>query len=122
YREAIILDPTVKDWQLGLAKSLLQQRKYQEGIAVLEQLLLEDPENEILWSSQANAYLGLDDAETTVAIQEIVDRLGKSTPDSLILMGSIYMSRDLNDLALHYYRKALEKDPNQNPQVHVDSA
>lgn len=32
------------------------------------------------------------------------------------------MSRDLNDLALHYYRKALAKDPDQDPIVHIDSA
>src|SRR5690606_9236835 len=59
YREAIMLDPTAKDWQVGLAKALLQQAKYKEGIAVIEQILREDPENDILWSSAANAYLGL---------------------------------------------------------------
>ncbi len=122
YREAIVLDPDVKDWQVGLAKSLLQQRKYEEGIAVLEQILVDDPENDILWSSTANAYLGLDDAETAVAIQEIVDRLGKSTPDSLIFMGNIYMSRDLNDLALTYFQRAIKKDPKQDPDVYVSVA
>ncbi|MBD5779353.1 tetratricopeptide repeat protein [Pelagicoccus sp. NFK12] len=119
YREAIVLDPTVKDWQVGLAKSLLQQRKYEEGIAVLEQILVDDPENDILWSSAANAYLGLEDAETAVAIQEIVDRLGKSTPESLVFMGNIYMSRSLNDLALEYFQRAIKMDPKQDPEVYV---
>lgn len=119
YREAIVLDPEVKDWQVGLAKALLQQRKYEEGIAVLEQILIDDPENDILWSSTANAYLGLGDAETAVAIQEIVDRLGKSTPDTLIFMGNIYMSRSLNDLALTYFQRAIKMDPKQDPDVYV---
>ncbi|MBK1877145.1 tetratricopeptide repeat protein [Pelagicoccus mobilis] len=122
YREAIVLDPTVKDWQVGLAKSLLQQQKYEEGIAVLEQILVDDPENDILWSSAANAYLGLEDAETAVAIQEIVDRLGKSTPDTLIFMGNIYMSRSLNELALTYFQRAIKKDKNQDPDVYVSIA
>lgn len=122
YREAIVLDPNVKDWQLGLAKSLLQQQKYEEGISVLEQMLLDDPENDILWSSAANAYLGLEDAETAVAIQEIVDRLGKSTPETLVFMGNIYMSRGLNDLALEYFRRAIEKKPDQDPEVYVNVA
>ena len=81
-----------------------------------------EPENEIIWISQANAYLGLDDAETAVAIQEIVDRLGKSTPESLEFMGNIYMSRSLNELALRYYRKAIQKDPNRPVKTHIDTA
>ncbi|MCH2614174.1 MAG: tetratricopeptide repeat protein [Opitutales bacterium] len=122
YREAIVLDANVKDWQLGLAKALLNQKKYQESIAVLEEILLLEPENEIIWISQANAYLGLDDAETAVAIQEIVDRLGKSSPESLEFMGNIYMSRSLNELALKYYRKAIQKDPNRPVKTHIDTA
>ncbi|MDQ8205407.1 tetratricopeptide repeat protein [Pelagicoccus sp. SDUM812003] len=122
YREAIVLDPTVKDWQLGLAKSLLQQAKYKESIAVLNQMLVNDPESDILWSSVANAYLGIDDPETAVAVQEIVDRLGKATPDSLVFMGNIYMSRGLNDLALTYFKRSIAMDSNQDPQVHVNIA
>ncbi len=116
------MNSTTKDWQLGLAKSLLNQKKYQEAIAVLEEILLKEPENELIWISQANAYLGIDDAETAVAIQEIVDRLGKSTADSLEFMGNIYMSRNLNELALKYYRKAIAKDPKRSVKTHVDTA
>ncbi len=122
YREAILLNSTTKDWQLGLAKALLNQKKYQEAIAVLEEILLEEPENELIWISQANAYLGIDDAETAVAIQEIVDRLGKSTAESLEFMGNIYMSRNLNDLALKYYRKSIAKNPKRSVKTHVDTA
>lgn len=122
YREAIVLDPTVKDWQVGLAKALLQQRKYEDAIAVLEQILIDEPESDILWSSTANAYLGLGDPETAVAIQEIVDRLGKATPDSLVFMGNIYMSRDLNELALGYFKRAIEMDDKQDAEVYVSVA
>lgn len=122
YREAIVLNAEVKDWQLGLAKALLNQKKYQEAIAVLEEILLQEPENELIWISQANAYLGIDDPETAVAIQEIVDRLGKSTAESLEFMGNIYMSRNLNDLALKYYRKSIQKNPQRSVKTHVDTA
>lgn len=122
YREAIVLDPTIKDWQVGLAKSLLQQQKYKEAIAVLEQILVDEPESDVLWVSTANAYLGLGDAETAVAIHEIVDRLGKSTPDSLVFMGQIYMSRSLNELALTYFQRAINQDQDQDPDVYVSVA
>lgn len=119
YREAIVLDPNVKDWQLGLAKALLQQAKWKDALAVLEQMLVEDPENDILWANVANAYLGLDDAETAVAIQEIVDRLGKSTPETLVFMGNIYMSRDLNDLALGYFQRAIKSEVDQDADTYI---
>ena len=119
YREAIVLDPENEHWQVGLAKALLQQQKYSEGIAVLEQILVDDPENDILWTSAANAYLGLDDPETAVAIHEIVDRLGKSTPETLVFMGNIYMSRQLNELALTYFQRAIQEDENQDPKAYI---
>ncbi len=122
YREAIVLEPDNTNWQVGLAKSLLQQRKYEEGIAVLEQILVDDPENDVLWSSTSNAFLGINDVDTAVAILEIVDRLGKSTPETLVSMGNIYMSRDLNDLALGYFQRAIKMDPKQDPDVYVSVA
>ena len=122
YREAIVLDPDTKDWQVGLAQALLRQKKYEEALAVLEQILLDDPENDLLWSSQANAYLGLDDPETAVAIQEIVDRLGKSTPDTLKFMGDIYMSRGLMDLALEYFQRSIKGGGDDEADTHIETA
>lgn len=122
YQEAIMMDPSILDWQVGLARALLQQQKYDEAIAVIDQILLEEPENEVYWSSQANAYLGKDDPETAVAIQEIVDRLGKATPESLIFMGNIYLSRGLSELALTYFERALKMDPDQEAEVYVEIA
>ena len=37
-------------------------------------------------------------------------------------MGNIYMSRSLNELALKYYRKAIQKDPNRSVKTHIDTA
>lgn len=122
YREAIVLQPDVKDWQLGLAKALSLQGKNEETIAVIEQILTTEPDNEILWTVQANAYLGREDAEMSVAIHEIIDRLGKSTADSLVYMGNVYMSRDLNDLALTYFQRAIKKDDSLKAEVHISVA
>ena len=45
YREAIVLNADVKDWQLGLAKALLNQKKYQESIAAVSYTHLTLPTN-----------------------------------------------------------------------------
>ena len=36
YRQAVDLDPNVRDWQLGLVKSLLNQNKYEQAIPIME--------------------------------------------------------------------------------------
>lgn len=122
YRQAIILDPTINDWRVGLAKALLSQGKYQESVAVLEEILTVDPENDVIWSSQANAYLGLEKFDLAVANQEIVDRLGKSTPESLIFMGNIYLSKGLADIALKNFDKAISLAPDQKPETYINVA
>jgi tetratricopeptide (TPR) repeat protein len=42
-------------------------------------------------------------------------RLGKATPQSLFLLGDLYMSQESRELALNAYLDALEKDAGQNP-------
>ena len=37
YKQAIDLDPTIKDWKIGLSKALLKQEKYEEAIPLLEE-------------------------------------------------------------------------------------
>ncbi|MCH6255745.1 tetratricopeptide repeat protein [Puniceicoccaceae bacterium K14] len=122
YRLAIILNPSINDWRVGLAKALLSQGKYQESIAVLEEILTIDPENDIIWSSQANAYLGTEELDLAVANQEIVARMGKATPETLNFMGNIYLSKGLSDLALENYQKAITMDPNQDVSTYIDIA
>lgn len=36
YRQAMEIDPKIRDWKLGLAKSLLNQSKYEEAIPIME--------------------------------------------------------------------------------------
>lgn len=122
YRNAVVLDPKTKDWKLGLAKALLAQSKWKEAIAVLDEILIEEPENEIIWLSQSNAYIGLEELDKAVANQEIVDRLGKSTPESLELMGNIYSSQGLGELAIKYYQKAIKAGAKQPVSTHIGIA
>lgn len=114
YRNAIVFAPETNDWKLGLARSLLEQQKFDEGIAILDYLIKAKPEDAALWLVQANAFLGKGEAELAAANYEIVGRLGKATGDSLNLLGDIYMNEDMKDLALEAYLQAMELDPNQD--------
>jgi tetratricopeptide (TPR) repeat protein len=114
YRNAIVFAPETKDWKLGLARALLEQQKFDEAIAILDFLIKLKPEDPALWLVQANAFLGLGQAQKAAANYEIVTRLGKATGDSLNLLGDIYMNENMKELALDAYLGAMEKDPDQD--------
>ena len=113
YRQAVVFDPATGDWKLGLARSLIEQGKYTEGVAMLDEILKGKPEDANLWLAQANAYLGLNEPRKATANFEIVRRMNKASPESLLLLGDIYLNESMRELALEAYLAALEKDKNQ---------
>ena len=122
YRQATVMDPSVKDWQLGLARALILQGKHTEAIAVLEELLTTDPNNDIIWAQQANSYVVLEDIETAVANLEVVERLGKASPEILELMGQIYMDHGLQELSVNAFKKAIAMDEDRDAKTYIDIA
>ena len=91
FRMAILLDPSTKDWQMGLARAFFDLKRWDDAIALTGNMLESDPESSQLWILQANAYIGLEEPMKAAENFEIVDRLGKATSDSLMLLGDIYL-------------------------------
>lgn len=108
YRSAVLLEPDVVDWKLGLAQSVLQQRKYGEAVSLLDELVARHPDRPDFLLLQANAFIGLDKPMEAAKNYEILLRMGKATPASLYNLGDIYVNEGLWDLAVRSYRLALE--------------
>lgn len=108
YRLAILLDPATRDWRLGLVRSLYRQGRHADTAALCAEQLATEPENVDLWLLQANAFLGLEQPMRAAENYEIVERLGKSTPESLNTLGDIYLNAELYPLAAGAYVRALE--------------
>jgi len=113
YRNAVLLQPDVLDWKLGLTQSVLKQRKYGEAATLCEELIAKYPDRAEYWLIQANAYLGLNQPLRAAENYEIVQRMGKATPQSLYTLGDIYTNEALYDLAARAYRNAIDLDPEQ---------
>jgi len=122
YRMAILLDPATRDWKLGLAKSFFKQNRFADAVALTGELIKETPDAVDLWLLQANAYIGLGQAMKAVQNYEIVDRLGKSTVESLNMMGDIYINEGLYGLATTCYSRAMEKTPRSPAERPVRAA
>ncbi len=108
YRMAVLMDSQLLDWQLGLARSLFKQERFAEAAALCAPLVRQDPDRGDFWMLQANAYLGLGNAQKAAENLEMVDRLGQSTAESLNTLGDIYVNDELFDLAVGAYLRAID--------------
>jgi tetratricopeptide (TPR) repeat protein len=122
YRMAILLDPITIDWKMGLARSFFKQERFAEAIALCRQLIKNQPDRAELWLLQANAYIGFNQPLKAAENFELIDRLGKSTVDSLNMIGDIYINEELYEMAVKSYIRAMEKDPNDSPQRAIRAA
>jgi tetratricopeptide (TPR) repeat protein len=111
YRMANLLDPQTLDWKMGLARSFFKQKRYADAAALFGNLLAESPERADLWLLQANAFIGLEQPMRAAENYEVVDRLGKSTVESLNTLGDIYVNSELFAQATKCYVKALAMNP-----------
>jgi len=59
YRQAMMLQPDVNDWKLGLAPLPLQAAQVRGGGALCGDMIRRDPARADLWLLQANAFLAL---------------------------------------------------------------
>ncbi|NBB78544.1 MAG: tetratricopeptide repeat protein [Verrucomicrobia bacterium] len=106
YRQAILMQPDVTDWKVGLARTLLETERYPDAIALFDTLLMEAPDNADYWMLQGNAYLGKGDSMAAAKNLEIVRRMGAADLSTLTLLGDIYMNNNSADLALDAYLAA----------------
>ncbi len=128
YRMAILLDSTIIDWQIGLAQSLISQHKHKDTISILLEILKREPENDQYWTLLANAYIGLDSPRMAsprmaLATQALIDRMGKSTTETLNLMATIWLMEGVKEISAEYYLRSIEKDKEGSLLTeHLDAA
>ncbi len=122
YRMAILLDPDTLDWKMGLARSLFRQERYADVVALCENLIANNPDSADLWLLQANAYIGRKEPLKAAVNYELVDQMGKSTADSLNMLGNIYVNQGVFELAVDSYARALAKDAQRSSEPVVRAA
>lgn len=110
YLNALLMDPDNQDWKLGLIKSYIARSNYSEAIALLDEVLAENPESANLWSLQANVYLQMEDNTKAAINFEMLRKLGKASLANLMLLGDIYMLDEALEMALPVYLDAIDQD------------
>jgi tetratricopeptide (TPR) repeat protein len=120
--QALLLAPDNAQWRVGLARCVVKQEKHEEAVALLGVLLEREPERKEFWLLQANAFLGMKQPLRAAENLEMVALLGQATPDTLVLLGDIYLNEGQLDLASSAYLRAIELDPGQPPAKPLHAA
>jgi len=110
YRNAILQNPETRDWKVGLARCLLAMERYKEAVALFDDLIATSPDDSTYWMLQANAYLGLEQPAAAAVNLEAVRMMGKAQHSSLVLLGDIYMTLGIPELATSAYLEVIEAD------------
>ncbi len=113
FRQALLFQPGTLDWKQGLAQALLKQSKWEEAIALSNELVSQYPDAEKFWLLQANAFIGNEQPLMAAQNFEILRRMGKATPESLMTLGDIYVNQNMWDLATNAYLASIELDNEQ---------
>ncbi len=108
YRNALMLQPENTEWRLGLTRCAYKQDKFEECAALLDVLITRFPDKADFWLLQAHTYLGMKKPLLAAQNLEAVDSFGKSTVDSLYLLGDIYLNENLLDLSMRAYLRAID--------------
>lgn len=108
YRLALVFEPASRDWRLGKAQCLLLIGENKEGIALIEEMLADQPGESTLLLLQANAFLADGQPDKAAANIQIVRSLGKASAESLVLLGDIFVNQGNTAVAVDAYLAALD--------------
>lgn len=107
YRFALVFEPESRDWRLGQLKALQSLRKYDEVESIIYRYIEEDPTEPEFWLQQANAFIAQRKYANAAANLAVVEMLGGSDTEMLVLLGDIYVNLRAPSLAIAPYEKAL---------------
>ncbi len=107
YRNAIMLGPKTVDWKTGLAQALFAQQKAAEAIALLDELLKQQPDKELFWSMQALAYLANQQPMKAAQNLETLAMMDAATAKDYSTLADIYLSESIYPLAGQAYINSL---------------
>ena len=122
YRQAILMQPELLDWKLGLARCLLEMGQFQDAAGIFDTLINGDPDNADYWTLQGNAFLGMDDTLKAARNLEVIRRMDAANIETLSLLGDIYMNNNMPNLALSAYVDAAEMAKDKDIQLLIKSA
>jgi tetratricopeptide (TPR) repeat protein len=122
YRFALVRDPENKAVRNGLVRCLEAMGRFEETIAVLDELIRENPADPAYWLTQVNSLNQLGEHRKAVANLEILRRMNQATGPALLLLGDLYLNLELPVRAYGAYKTALDLEGSLPPAHYIRAA
>ena len=122
YRFALTRDPDNLAIQNGLIRCLEAMGRYEETIALLDELIHKNPEDPAYWLTQVNSLNQLGQYRRAIANIEILRRMNKTSEPALLLLGDLYLNLELPQHAHDAYASALQLKGNLPPKHFIRAA
>ena len=91
FQKALMLAPDNPKWKRGLLQSLSRTYRYKDTLALVEQLLLEEPDDAGIWLFRAKAALGAGEREKALSSLETAIRMGDDNRSNLMACAILHM-------------------------------
>lgn len=122
YRFALARDPDNLAIQNGLIRCLEAMGRYEETVALLDELIHKNPDDPAYWLTQVNSLNQLGQYRRAVANIEILRRMNKASEPALLLLGDLYLNLELPIHAHDAYASALQLKGNLPPKHFIRAA
>lgn len=110
-RQALLMDPSIIEFKQILGQVLFMQERYNEAKELFGELIQLRPDKIEYWLMQSNAYINLDLIDEAAKNLEVVRFMGRADAPSLMLLGHVYMNKEMIDEASEAYMDAVRLNP-----------
>lgn len=109
-RNSLMINPNIMEFKQLLGQVLLQQERYAEANALFSELLQRRPNEVNFWMAQSNCYIAMDRIDEAARNLEIVRLMGKANVPSLMLLGDVYMNKEMIEEAKEAYIEGIQTE------------
>ena len=93
YQQALTMEPDVRYWQTALMYALNETRQYAAGLALVEQMLQSEPNDQVLWLYRSYMALNTNERGLALTSLETAMRLGDDSVANKQVAAALHMER-----------------------------
>ncbi|HEX7237808.1 MAG TPA: hypothetical protein VF405_12650, partial [Gammaproteobacteria bacterium] len=110
YQQAMTMEPDVRDWQSALLSALNETHQYAAGLALVEQMLQNEPNDPALWLNRSAMALHTNERGLALASLETAMRLGDDSLANKQVAAALHMERGSIGRAVELLKSASAQD------------
>lgn len=107
YRRAMLIGDESMEAQFGLARVFMAQQRLPEAVAIVEQLIQDQPDDVRFWGSLADAQVMAGRTDAARITLETAHRLNLADVPMLVLLGELHLQHGQAGLAVSAFEAAM---------------